>query len=101
MGVSHPISTTWTRAKESYCDKRAVAGRLLDMLDENRKQITSVKQPIPVYDPTEYDPRENDTPYMLREMAGFTAGIDNRRRYRTLHKGLRDRIQQGFMIKPP
>jgi site-specific DNA recombinase len=34
-------------------------------------------------------------------MAGFTSGIDNRRRFRTLQKGLRDKVEQGYMIKPP
>lgn len=52
-----------------YRDKRSVAGFILDTLDENRKQITSTKQPIPIYDPGTFDPRQNDTPYMLREMA--------------------------------
>jgi site-specific DNA recombinase len=84
-----------------YRDKRSVAGYILDVLDENRKQITSTKQPIPVYDPETFDPKQNDTPYMLREMAGFTSGIDNRRRFRTLHKGLREKVAQGYMIKPP
>src|SRR5438094_2218784 len=82
-------------------EKISVAGYILDTLDENRKQITSIKQPIPVYDPALYDPRENDTPYMLREMAGFTSGIDNRRRYRTLRKGIQERFRQGYMMKPP
>lgn len=84
-----------------YRDKRSVAGFILDTLDENRKQITSTKQPIPIYDPSTFDPRQNDTPYMLREMAGFTSGIDNRRRFRTLQKGLKERVAQGYMIKPP
>ena len=84
-----------------YRDKRSVAGYILDTLDENRKQITSTKQPIPVYDPDTFDPRQNDTPYMLREMAGFTSGIDNRRRFRTLQKGLKERVAQGYLIKPP
>ena len=84
-----------------YRDKRSVAGYILDFLDENRKQITSTKQPIPVYDPETFDPKQNDTPYMLREMAGFTSGIDNRRRFRTLQKGLKDKVAQGYMIKPP
>jgi len=38
---------------------------------------------------------------MLREMAGFTSGIDNRRRFRTLQKGLKERFQQGYMQKHP
>src|SRR5438094_2155452 len=84
-----------------YREKISVAGYILDTLDENRKQITSIKQPIPVYDPALYDPRENDTPYMLREMAGFTSGIDNRRRFRTLQKGLKERFKQGYMQKSP
>jgi site-specific DNA recombinase len=84
-----------------YRDKRSVAGYILDILDENRKQITSTKQPIPIYDPETFDPKQNDTPYMLREMAGFTSGIDNRRRFRTLQKGLKERVAQGYMIKPP
>src|SRR6266852_7696366 len=84
-----------------YRDKRSVAGYILDVLDENRKQITSTKQPIPVFDPETFDPKQNDTPYMLREMAGFTSGIDNRRRFRTLQKGLKDRFNQGYMTKPP
>jgi len=84
-----------------YRESRGVAGYILDTLDENRKQITSIKQPIPIYDPQSYDPRENDTPYMLREMAGFTAGMDNRRRYRTLQKGLKERFNRGLLIKQP
>jgi site-specific DNA recombinase len=84
-----------------YRERRSVAGYILDTLDEHRKQITSLKQPIPIYDPAQYDPRENDTPYMLREMAGFTSGIDNRRRFRTLQKGLKDRFDQGYMTRPP
>ena len=84
-----------------YRDKRSVAGYILDRLDELKKQITSVKQPIPIYEPSAYEPRENDTPYMLREMAGFTSGLDNRRRFRTLRKGLRERHRQGYMTKPP
>jgi len=84
-----------------YRERRSVAGFILDTLDEHKKQITSLKQPIPIYDPLHYDPRENDTPYMLREMAGFTSGIDNRRRFRTLQKGLQDRFNQGYMTKPP
>ena len=84
-----------------YRESRSVAGYILDTLDKNRKQITSVKQPIPIYDPKTYDPRENDTPYMLREMAGFTAGMDNRRRYRTLQKGLKERFNRGLLIKQP
>jgi len=84
-----------------YRDKRSVAGYILDFLDENRKQITSTKQPIPIYDPEAFDPKQNDTPYMLREMAGFTSGIDNRRRFRTLQKGLKEKVAQGYMIKPP
>ena len=84
-----------------YRDRRSVAGYILDWLDEERKQITSLKQPIPIYDPAQYDPRENDTPYMLREMAGFTSGMDNRRRFRTLQKGLKERFNQGHMIHMP
>lgn len=84
-----------------YRERRSVAGYILDTLDEHRKQITSVKQPIPIYDPALYDPRENDTPYVLREMAGFTSGIDNRRRFRTLQKGLKERFAQGYMMHPP
>ncbi len=84
-----------------YRERRSVAGYILDTLDEHKKQITSIKQPIPIYDPLHYDPRENDTPYMLREMAGFTSGIDNRRRFRTLQKGLKDRFNQGYMTNPP
>src|SRR5690348_13267312 len=37
-----------------YRDKRSVAGYILDTLDENRKQITSTKQPIPVFDPSTF-----------------------------------------------
>ncbi len=81
-----------------FRERRSVAGYILDTVDENRKQITSVKQPIPIYDPEEYDPRQNDTPYLLREMAGLTSGMDNRRRFRTLQKGLKDRFNQGFML---
>jgi DNA invertase Pin-like site-specific DNA recombinase len=81
-----------------YREKRSVAGYILDTLDEHKKQITSVKQPIPVFDPPAYDPRENDTPYLLREMAGFTSGMDNRRRFRTLRKGLKDKVAQGYMV---
>lgn len=84
-----------------YRDKRGVAGYILDRVDEMKKQITSVKQPIPIYEPSVYEPRENDTPYMLREMAGFTSGLDNRRRFRTLQKGLKERHRLGFMTKPP
>jgi site-specific DNA recombinase len=84
-----------------YRDKRGVAGYILDRVDELKKQITSVKQPIPIYEPSVYEPRENDTPYMLREMAGFTSGLDNRRRFRTLQKGLKERHRQGYMTKPP
>ena len=84
-----------------YRDKRSVAGFILDRVDELRKQITSVKQPIPIYEPSAYEPRENDTPYMLREMAGFTSGLDNRRRFRTLQKGLKERHRLGYMTKPP
>ena len=84
-----------------YRDKRSVAGYILDKVDELKKQITSVKQPIPIYDPAVYEPRENDTPYMLREMAGFTSGLDNRRRVRTLQKGIKERHRQGYMTKPP
>lgn|GEM_PF-3116510 len=84
-----------------YRDRRSVAGYILDRVDELKKQITSVKQPIPIYDPAAYEPRENDTPYMLREMAGFTSGLDNRRRFRTLQKGLKERHRLGYMTKPP
>jgi DNA invertase Pin-like site-specific DNA recombinase len=84
-----------------YRDKRSVAGFILDRVDELRKQITSVKQPIPIYDPSTYEPRQNDTPYMLREMAGFTSGLDNRRRFRTLQKGLKERHRLGYATKPP
>ena len=84
-----------------YRDKRSVAGYILDRVDELKKQITSVKQPIPIYDPSAYEPRENDTPYMLRELAGFTSGLDNRRRVRTLQKGLKERHRLGYMTKPP
>jgi site-specific DNA recombinase len=84
-----------------YRDKRSVAGYILDRVDELKKQITSVKQPIPIYEPSAYEPRENDTPYMLREMAGFTSGLDNRRRFRTLQKGLKERHRLGYMTKPP
>lgn len=84
-----------------YRDKRSVAGYILDTLDELKKQITSVKQPIPIYEPSVYEPRENDTPYMLREMAGFTSGLDNRRRFRTLQKGIKERHRSGYMTKPP
>lgn len=84
-----------------YRERRSVAGYILDTLDENRKQITSIKQPIPIYDPQEYDPRQNDTPYLLREMAGLTSGMDNRRRFRTLQKGLQERFNQGYMIHMP
>jgi site-specific DNA recombinase len=84
-----------------YRDKRSVAGFILDRVDELRKQITSVKQPIPIYDPSTYEPRQNDTPYMLRELAGFTSGLDNRRRFRTLQKGLKERHRLGYMTKPP
>ena len=84
-----------------YRERRSVAGYIIDTFDEHRKQITSVKQPIPIYDPQEYDPRQNDTPYLLREMAGLTSGMDNRRRFRTLQKGLKERFNQGYMIHMP
>jgi site-specific DNA recombinase len=84
-----------------YREKLSVAGYILDTLDENKKQITSVKQQIPISDPEAYEPRENDTPYILREMAGFTSGIDNRRRYRTLRKGREARLAQGYMLNIP
>src|SRR5438552_2998820 len=41
-----------------YRDKRGVAGFILDTLDENRKQITSTKQPIPIFDPKTFDPKQ-------------------------------------------
>jgi len=81
-----------------YREKRSVAGYIQDTLDENKKQITSVKQPIPINDPKTYEPRENDSPFMLRELAGFTSGMDNRRRFRTLRKGRMDRRAQGYMM---
>ena len=84
-----------------FRERRSVAGYILDTLDEHRKQITGVKQPIPIYDPAEYDPRQNDTPYLLREMAGLTSGMDNRRRFRTLQKGLKERFNQGYMMHSP
>lgn len=84
-----------------YRERRSVAGYIIDTFDEHRKQITSVKQPIPIYDPKDYDPRQNDTPYLLREMAGLTSGMDNRRRFRTLQKGLKERFNQGYMIHIP
>lgn len=83
-----------------YRERLGVAGFILDTVDEHRKQITSVKQPIPIFDPAQYDPRHNDTPYMLREMAGFTSGIDNRRRFRALQKGLVEKFKQGYMMHP-
>src|SRR5262245_24722821 len=40
-----------------YREKKSVVGYVLDTIDENKKQITSVKQPIPIYDPAIYEPR--------------------------------------------
>ena len=80
-----------------FREKRGVGEYIFETLDENKKQVTSVKQPIPIDDPKIYDPKENDTPFMVRNLAGFTSGMDNRRRFRTLRKGIKEKIAQGYL----
>lgn len=81
-------------------DDQSTSGQIYNILDKNRKQVTSVKQPIQIFSPEEYDPKSLQVT-QARQINNFGVSWDRKIRRERFMDSIKKTVESGRHISEP